>query len=91
MRSGDPKSKRSTVKFIGISIDSIHRFLESLNLKKIMELVSGTPLDENYSWANLLYFLEIDDGLESYMQFVISCEVFVQFEFLSNNKFRYTF
>jgi hypothetical protein len=26
------KSKRSTVKFIGISIDSIYRFFESLNL-----------------------------------------------------------
>jgi hypothetical protein len=31
-------------------------------------------------------FLGIDDGLESYMQFVISREGFVQFEFLSNNK-----
>jgi len=31
-------------------------------------------------------FLEIDDSLESYMQFLISCEGFVQFEFLSNNK-----
>jgi hypothetical protein len=31
-------------------------------------------------------FLGIDEGLESYMQFVISCEGFVPFEFLSNNK-----
>jgi hypothetical protein len=30
-------------------------------------------------------FLGIDDGLESYMQFVISCEGFVQFEFLSRD------
>ena len=31
-------------------------------------------------------FIGIDDGLESYMQFVITCEGFVQFEFLSINK-----
>jgi hypothetical protein len=48
------------------------------------------PLDDNYRWANLLHFLGIDDGLESYMQFVISCEGFVQFEFLSNNNINST-